>query len=136
MSFRSKNSLIISVVWFVILIVMVITFAPDNYTSIRKLISAVAIFFGVWIDIWMLARNKKDAFDERILKLTHKSSSVSMIITLMFVFIFCIVLSEVYPDTVNSSWFWMLGYLMIAVANISSGLSFIYFDLKGIPYED
>ncbi len=136
MSFRSKNSLIISIVWIVILIIMVFSFDANEYTSLRKLIAAMVIFIGVWLDIFMLARNKKEAFDERVMKVTHKASSISMIITLTFVFIACITLSEVYPDTINSSWFWLLGYSMIAVANISSSITFIIIDRKGIPYED
>lgn len=136
MSFRSKNSVVVSVIWVIVLVIMIVTFKADDYTAFRKLLPAIGIFIGVWVDILMLSRNKKEVSDELIMKLSFRSSSISMIFTLVYVFLFCIVLTEVYPDKIYSSWFWLLGYSMIAIANISSSVSFIILENKGLPYED
>lgn len=135
MSIRSKYSLINFVVWVIVLIVLTITFDSSDYRSLDKIIGAASLFIGFSVSILVLIKSRLEPQDERILSISNRSTAIAMILTLLYVFSLCIILSEIYPQTISSSWFWYLGYSMICVANIASSILYFIIEKTGNSYE-
>ena len=118
------TSVLFGVLFFYLLINFVVT-GVDGFTErFNFLITALMILLVMVAFFWMLYRTNKKEYivDERDNQIQTKATSVSLLVTTMFVFLMCIGLFLGYENSgmVPVSWMWLLAYLTFDVAYFSS----------------
>ena len=86
-----------------------------NFLLTSFLVSIVFIVF--FVNMYRTEKTK-EIVDERDKEFQSKAVNISLIITLMFVFLFCMSLFVVYKDAgvLPVSWIWLLAYLTFSFA--------------------
>jgi|GEM_PF-3001130 len=136
MSLRQKNALINAIIWFILLLLFFINFFSGDGASewasnqTKRIIAPALIFVGYTLQFIIAAKSKKEPQDERALLAQLRSTSASMIIVIMYVFIFSITIYTVYGNdqVVPISWFWFIGFSTVMLTYFVN--SFLYFILE------
>lgn len=141
MNIRKKNALISGSVWIVTLIFIIVFYRPNmalfGYDVLAKLAGTFFIFVAITLDFMLRYKTRHTVIDERDLKIQGKSSALTAIFTVIYVYFFCIIMYEVSGGyTVDADWFWFLGYSTLAVYFITNNFSYFIYESKGVPYEN
>jgi len=110
---------------FLYLIVDFLVVGVDNFTNRYNFLLTAAVILAVMIAFFgmLYVTNKKEyVVDERDNQIQTKATSVSLLITTMFVFLLSIGLFLGYESvgSVPVSWMWLMAYLTFDVAYLSS----------------
>lgn len=103
-----------------------------------RLLSAILLFVGGVIQILLLSKDKVEPLDERTQLIQYRTSSVSVIGILLYVYALVMTLYISYEFEVGLpvAWLWFIAYTTIFVAfMLHSGL-YLLFEHKGVGYED
>ena len=110
---------------FLYLIVDFIVVGVNNYTNRNNFLLTAVVILTVMISFFVMlyvTNQKKHVVDERDKDIQTKATSVSLLVTTMFVFLFSIGLFLGYEGVaaVPVGWMWLLAYLTFDVAYFSS----------------
>ncbi|MCK5387853.1 MAG: DUF2178 domain-containing protein [Candidatus Izimaplasma sp.] len=135
MNVNYKRSLITCIIFGILFFYLVIHFAivgPLGFQTdrIHRVVSAAAILVAmVGFAIMLLLTNKKEkVFDERDQLIQKQASTIGLMLTSMFVFIFSIILFVNYQDrgVLEVSWVWLIAYLTFSFAYFITSLITVY----------
>lgn len=144
MGVRTRNTYVTLVCWMIVLVVFLILFfqggGPSEWGNNRAVRVGSAVLFGCGyiVHFITLFRQKKEPLDERTSLIQLKSTNVSLVITIMYVFIFSITIYTKYTEqgTVPASWFWLLGYTTIFITYIVNSAAYIILERQENGYGD
>ncbi|AIO18356.1 hypothetical protein KQ51_00469 [Candidatus Izimaplasma bacterium HR1] len=143
MDIRRKSSLINGIVWLIVLLSIILFFFPAldltifSNPKIEKLVGSLIILIGIVVNFILLFRNKKEVTDERMIKIQAKSMQFTALSTMMYVFLFCMVMYDINKgQDISREWFWFLGYSSFCLFYTLGSLSYYVIDSRGIGYDN
>lgn len=132
---RAKVTAIMFGCLFLVQAIYFIIVTPSGFlsNSIHYLINAIIFFVCiVSFSIYMKNTNKKEnLIDERDLSIQKKSFGASLMITLVYVFLLCIILFTANNDFnfIPVSWLWFIAYSTFAFAYfVTSAIILFYYN--------
>lgn len=136
------RSLLVFVDWTLVLILFSFLFfrgeGPDEWgvDFNRRFLSAICLalgYIGFYVIQWKARKNLQD---ERDKLLTLKAGQISMVVVLMYVFIFCISLYTYYEQAnlMPVSWLWFLAYSTVCLTYMMNSGIYLLFDRSGVGY--
>ena len=143
MSYRAKLSLINCFIWALMFLIFSVSFFLSTYPTTLPLsnyrITTAIIFVIPNISnvVILIMQTKKERTDERNKRIEALSSTVTMIVMMIVVYLASIILHVVYEESgfVPISWLWYLGYGSAFLVFIVFNLSYVIVSLKGTGYE-
>ncbi len=135
MNVNYKRSLITTCLFGTLFFYLLVHFAivgPLKFqsTRIHMVISAAVILAAMlgFIIMLLMTRKKEKVFDERDQLIQKQASMIGLMLTSMFVFVFCIALFVNYRDrgVIEVSWVWLIAYLTFAFAYFITSLLTVY----------
>jgi hypothetical protein len=109
---------------------------PNDFQTVRihMLISIIIIFLGFvsFAVMLLLTKKKSNIFDERDELIQKKSSTVGLMLTGMFVFVFSMILYVYYSDkgSLEVAWVWLIAYSTFSFAYFITSLISVYLYVK------
>jgi hypothetical protein len=130
---RSVATSIIFGILFAFLVIFFAFIGPEDFLT-RKLfigVNAIVIFTAMLsFAIMLLLTNKKsNVIDERDYLIQKKSSTIGLVISLIYVFLLSIILFNIYRDegSMNVSWAWFIAYSTFSFGYFITALIHVYF---------
>ena len=144
MSKRSRNALLEGITWTIVLSGFLIIFFQGESVlewgedRTRIAISAILFAVGFILHFYFLFSNGKELFDERDKEIQYRSTTYTLIFSMMYVFILAITLFTIYEDSnyVPVAWLWFLAYTSLFITFIFGNFIYYIVDRKGIAYEN
>jgi len=150
MTLAKKRALTSLAIWFTVLIASTLVFfagaGPAGYTEEheqgRRLIVAGIFAFGFLTYTTVLWRSRQgrfaaaDGYDERDDAVARGASVATLTVVLVFVFVLCITLFEVYrgQGVVPAGWLWFLAYGTSFVGLICHAVVTLYLDARSMAH--
>lgn len=128
MNIQYKRAIVTMILFGTLFLFLVIDFAilgtegfmnRTNFLATSLLIFVVMVVF---MGIMFKTERSDSVVDERDTQIQTKATNIALILTTMFVFLFCLSLFLGYEDVGNVpvSWLWLLAYLTFSVAYFST----------------
>ncbi|XMB73200.1 DUF2178 domain-containing protein [Mycoplasmatota bacterium WC30] len=141
MSKRSMLALINLIVWTVVTTMFLILFftkdGPTNWgaDSTKQIMSITLVATGFITFFIVQFKANKEPVDERVRLVQLKAANVTLVIVLVYVFVFGLTLYTIYNnELMPSSWIWLITFSTVFLTYITNSSLYIYFEKREIGY--
>jgi len=141
MTKRSKYSLLNLSIWIIVTVVFFVLFfsgdGPESWgtNKTKRFLSALLFAVGFISFFIIQFKSNKETIDERVRQIQLKATSSTLIIILMYVFIFGISLYTFYDNKLMpSSWMYLLTYSVVFLTYIVNSGLYIFFEKRETGY--